>query len=246
MPNTHLGVQYLAVERRQFRSDLENQMKKAKRIYCIEGHHDWGKQAIEPTVEPMLQLLLSTGYWEDYVHRKCVTAKECEFYLKEEWKRCDDGSILYFAAHGGPGEIWLSGAPSERWCEVVTLDMISAWGIDCGNSLVHFGCCSVFAKNGIKDGEAKVREFIKSTDATYASGYAVDVDWLAIKGPPALALELMFFGSVSAIKVDMTNGKHATRMRNLAEDLGKLFNSQDRSRTCEFRLLDWWSVSRSS
>ena len=64
-------------------------MKKAKRIYCIEGLHDWGHQAIEPTVEPMLQLLLSTGYWEDYVHRKCVTVDECQFYLQNEWvERC--------------------------------------------------------------------------------------------------------------------------------------------------------------
>ena len=107
---------------------------------------------------------------------------------------------------------------------------------------MHFGCCSVFAKSETKDGEAKVREFISSTGASYASGYAVDVDWLDIKAPPALALELMFFGSVSAIGVDMGNGKHAMRMRNLAKDLGKLFNSEDRRRTCEFRLLDWWSV----
>ena len=76
-------------------------MRKAQRIYCIEGHHDWGNRAIEPTVEPMLQLLRSTGYWEDYVHRKCATANECYFYLEREWNRCRDGSILYFASHPG-------------------------------------------------------------------------------------------------------------------------------------------------
>lgn len=220
-------------------------MKKAKRIYCIEGHHDWGNRAIEPTVEPMLQLLLSTGYWKDYVHRKCVTVGECQFYLKREWEtRCDPGSILYFATHGGPGEVWLSGAPGEPQCEVATLDTLSAWEIDCGDCLVHFGCCSVFAKNSTKDGEAKVREFLKATGAAYASGYAVDVDWLDITAPPSLALDLMFFGSISAIDVDMGNSRHAPRMRNLAEDLGKLFKSKGRFGTCDFRLLDWWSVSK--
>lgn len=218
-------------------------MKNAKRIYCIEGHHDWGDRAIEPTVEPMLQLLLSTGYWDDYVHRKCVTVDECQFYLKKEWEsRCKDGSILYFATHGGPGEVWLSGAPEEPGCQVVTLDTLSAWEINCSNCLVHFGCCSVFAENGTKDGGAKVRELIRATGASYASGYAVDVNWLDITAPPALALELMFFGSISALRVDLGKGLHARRMRKLAAELGELFNPEGSSRTCDFRLLDWWDI----
>lgn len=225
-------------------------MKRAKRIYCIEGHHDWGGRSIEPTVEPMLQLLLSTGYWEDYVHRKCVTEKECYFYLDNEWKRCKEGSILYFASHGGPGEIWLSGAPEESWCELVTLDALAAREINCANRLVHFGCCSVFAKNEDKDGEAKVREFISASGAAYASGYGVVVNWLDILDPPSLALDLMFFSSIAQGDVDMTTGYHARKVRKLAEDLNTLFSySQDdpprnRFRTCDFRLLDWWSVQQ--
>ena len=27
-------------------------MERKKRIYCIEGVHDWGKGQVEPTVEP--------------------------------------------------------------------------------------------------------------------------------------------------------------------------------------------------
>ena len=191
----------------------------------------------------MLQLLLSTGYWDDYVHRKCMTVSECQFYLEKEWAdRCAEGSILYFATHGGPGEVWLSGAPGEPGCQVVTLDTLSAWEINCANCLVHFGCCSVFAKDGTKDGEAKVREFIGATAAAYASGYAVDVGWLDITAPPSLALDLMFFSSISAIGVDLGYGQHAKRMRNLAKDLRRLFQSKGRFGRCEFRLLDWWSI----
>lgn len=29
-------------------------MQRKKRIYCVEGVHDWGNDQIEPTVEPML------------------------------------------------------------------------------------------------------------------------------------------------------------------------------------------------
>ncbi|MDD9996343.1 MAG: hypothetical protein OXQ89_01220, partial [Rhodospirillaceae bacterium] len=170
-----------------------------------------------------------------------MTVDECQFYLEEEWgERCDYGSILYFATHGGPGEIWLSGKPGEPRGQVVTLDTLSAWGVNCRDSIVHFGGCGVFAK----DGEAKVRSFIKKSGAAYASGYAVDVDWLDARKPPALALELMYFGTVSAIQVDMSKGTHATRMRNLAQELRTRFNSEDRSQTCEFRLQDWWSVTR--
>ena len=32
-------------------------MKLEKRIYCIEGHWDYGRREIEPSVEPMLKLL---------------------------------------------------------------------------------------------------------------------------------------------------------------------------------------------
>ena len=219
-------------------------MKKAKRIYCIEGHLEWGNREIERTVEPMLQLLRGTGYWEDCVYRRCVSVDECRFCLETEWERCGDGSILYFATHGGPGEVWLSGAPGEPRCQVVALDTIAAWGIDCGSSLVHFGCCSVFAGNGTNDGEAKVRAFMKATDAAYASGCAVDADWLEINAPPALALELTFFGSISALGVDMSNGMHAARMGNLAENLGSLFTSKGRFGTGGFRLLDRWGVAR--
>lgn len=216
-------------------------MEIAKRIYCIEGHHDWGDEAIEPTVEPMLQLLRSTGYWQDYVHRKCVTVDECQFYLEREWaERCKDGSILYFATHGGPGEIWLSGAPGERWCQVVTLDTLSAWEINCANSLVHFGGCCVFAKNGDKDGEAKVREFMIATGAPYASGYATNVNWLDITAPPSVALELMYFSSIHAMNVRLGYGGHAKRMRNLAERLQSQFE------TCELRLIDRWGIPRQS
>ena len=211
-------------------------MKKAKRIYCIEGHHDWGNQWIEPSVEPMLQLLVSTGYWEDYIYRKCITVDECRFYLEEEWsKRCDAGSILYFSSHGGPGEIWLSGAPGDSWCEVLTLDTISAWETDCSNCLIHFGCCSVFAEQG----EEKVKELIQATQASYVSGYKIDVNWLDAEAPPALALEMLFFGSISELNIDLSHGRYTQKMRKLATDLDEMFTTE-RFGTCEFSLQDWW------
>lgn len=72
-----------------------------KRIYCIEGVHDWGDGEVEPTVEPMLELLQRMGYW-DYLHRTCGTMEELEYRLKTEWQECcEKGSVLYFCTHGG-------------------------------------------------------------------------------------------------------------------------------------------------
>ncbi|MCY4129700.1 MAG: hypothetical protein OXG15_10750 [Gammaproteobacteria bacterium] len=212
-------------------------MKKAKRIYCIEGVHDWGNRYVEPSVEPLLQLLMSTGYWDDYVYRKCATQHECQFFLTREWApRCDGGSILYFSSHGGPGEIWLSGSPDERHCEVVTLDMLAAWEIDCSSCLVHFSGCDVFA-DGV---EESVRKMLKHTKASYTSGYGVEVNWLDILGPPAVALEIMFFSSIAQLEINIRTGHQVKTMRKLAKDLNKVFYLPERFGSCEFKLYDRW------
>ena len=77
-------------------------MKKERRIYCIEGHWDYGNTEVEPSVEPILQMLQKHGVW-NYTRRDCATQEELQFWLKYEWKRCKPGSILYIASHGSAG-----------------------------------------------------------------------------------------------------------------------------------------------
>ena len=216
-------------------------MKGARRIYCIEGYHDWGNAQIRPTLEPVLQLLCSAGYWSDYVHRKCVSADECNFFLDEEWAKCNEGSLLYFAAHGGPGVISLSGAPVDERCELVTLETLVERDIECGGCLVHFGCCGVFADNGTNE----VKDFIRGTGASYVTGYAADVGWADIQDPPSVALELLFFGSIGQLAIDIGDDDAVKSMRRLAKDLDGLFKLRGREnfKPCEFRLCDWWATT---
>ena len=82
-------------------------MKKDLRIYCIEGHWDYGNRQVEPSVEPMLKLLQGMDLW-NYARRDCATIDEMIYFIDAEWARCNSGSILYVATHGKPGVVFLS------------------------------------------------------------------------------------------------------------------------------------------
>ena len=185
-----------------------------KRIYCIEGHWDYGKREVEPSVEPVLQMLRSLGQWA-YARRDCATVEEMNYWIEQEWtQRCKEGSLLYFATHGESGEIWLSANQS------LPLAGIKA---DCTNSWVHFGGCNVL------DVPCEtIRGFMEQSGATVVSGYAVETGWTDTKSAPALALELMLFSSITDILLD--DGRSRRRLNSIGEDLGKRF--QD----CGFRL----------
>ena len=195
-------------------------MKLRERIYCIEGIHDWGDREIEPTVEPMLQLLRDgVGLW-DYVRRDCATEAELKWYLHGEWwNRCRGGSILYFCSHGDPATINLSDNSS------VDLGQLSLLLEDGGaeDCLVHFGGCSTM-KN-----EDSVREFKRRTGAWAVSGYGKPSDWYGVESN-ALALEYMYFSSVgdhSSPTIVVGNNKHKKRLQKLTSELRSRFKSLD-------------------
>ena len=199
-------------------------MIKAKRIYCIEGHWDYGDREVEPTVEPILHMLRSMGHWEQFARRDCATSEECFFFLDREWTRCKEGSILYFATHGKSGELWLSED------QVITLATLSAKQIDCTNCHVHFGGCNVLAGYD----EAKIRSFLNSTSANYVSGYSRQAGWTNILDAPALALELLFFSSICTNSIDLADGRSKRKMLALVDKLRDSFSD------CGFELFTRW------
>lgn len=199
-------------------------MKLEERIYCIEGHWDYGNREVEPSVEPILQMLRGMGHWDHYARRDCATAEECYYFLKSEWSRCRQGSVLYFATHGQSGEIWLSQN------QVVPLETLSAKQINCTGCLVHLGGCNVLAE----DGEARARKFMDGTGATYVSGYNRETGWADIMYAPAVALELILFSSIKTLSVDLTHGRSKPKMMRLAAELQRSFE------TCGFELYSKW------
>ncbi len=198
-------------------------MKKAKRIYCIEGHWDYGNRVVEPSVEPMLACLRGMDQWE-YARRDCATTDELVYFLDAEWHRCDFGSILYVATHGAPGEVHLS---EEH---AVTLEQLAVHLEDsCDDCLVHFGGCEV-----LNAPEPRLRDFMQKTGAMGVSGYTVEAGWASavdykgrtsppVPGAPALALELLLFSTLSTASIDLTDGKQFRRLRRVADDLSERF-----------------------
>ena len=206
-------------------------MKKGLRIYCIEGHWDYGNRTAEPSVEPMLKLLQGMDLW-DYARRDCATVDELVYFLDMEWSRCDFGSILYVATHGEPGVVSLSGEHH------VTVEQLAVHLEDmCGSCLVHFGGCKVMAAP-----ESRLRHFMDQTGAMGVSGYTVESGWTSVvdsngrtrppvPGAPALALELLLFSTLSTESIDLTDGKQFRRLRRVADDL------ENRFPDCGFQML---------
>lgn len=193
-------------------------MDTKKRIFCIEGVHDWGDGKIEPTVEPMLELLQRTGYWE-YLYRACATAAELKYRLKTDWNNgCAKGSVLYFSTHGGPDQIWLSDDEFEG------LSTLKEY-VDCDGCHVHFGGCDTFS-----GGEDNLREFMEYTKAASVSGYAREVGW-ADWSAPALTLELQLLGLLSGVNIVNQTKSRPSKLKEVKKVVSKRFPD------CEFRML---------
>ena len=195
-------------------------MELKKRIYCVEGVHDWGAGQVEPTVEPMLALLQRMGCWE-YLHRTCGTMAELEYRLRTEWSGyCDRGSVLYFCTHGGPDQIWLRSDD-----QAVGLLTLKEWIPDCRGCHIHFGGCDTFS-----GGQVNLKNLMDYTNATSVSGYARECDWLG-RIAPALTLELQFFGLLAAVRIDSNTKRRPQDLREIKKAIDGRFSD------CEFNML---------
>ena len=196
-------------------------MEEKKRIYCIEGVHDWGDGEIEPTVQPMLELLQRTGYWE-YLYRTCATQDELRYRLKNEWNEfCEKGSVLYFNTHGAPDEVWLGNGDDD---DVVGLATLKEW-VDCEGRHVHFGGCDTFS-----GGDYNLSKFMEYTNAASVSGYAKEIGWVDWEAP-ALTLELQFFGLLYDVPIINRTKNRPKKLKEVKKAVSKRFPD------CEFRML---------
>ncbi len=193
-------------------------------IYCIEGH--WGGD-VEPSVEPMLQMLQGMGQWK-YVRRNAATAGEMFYWLEHEWNYYPKGSILYLATHGKEGEIWLSNeeqpsasVPIEKLAMVMEAEAKAA----CKGCLVHFSGCKTLMGNA-----DRIRRFIDKSSAAAVSGYSAEVGWVDRTLPPAALLELMLFSSIWQEGINLNHRKSRERLVSLKEHLQGSFPK------CEFDL----------
>ena len=190
-------------------------MKLKQRIYCVEGVWNYGDREVEPSVEPMLEMLKSQELWA-YARRDCATTGELKHYLDNEWSRCKEGSVLYIASHGSPGGIWLSdGHPLG----LDTLGDLLAEG--CNDCLVHFGGCEVLGGDEHVVNR-RVATFLEKTHAMGVSGYSVETGWTG-RWAPAVGLELTLFSSIKEEGIQLGNGRHFPALRRIVEELQRRF-----------------------
>ena len=198
-------------------------MKLERRIYCIEGVWDYGAREVEPSVEPLLEMLRRQDQW-NYLRRDCATTGELKHYLYHEWVRCTPGSVLYIATHGGHGSISLS---DDEYLGLDTLGELLAQ--QCEDCLVHFGGCEVLG-GGERAAQQRVRTFLDATGAMGVSGYGAETGWTDVLWAPAAALELLLFSSIRAREIDLADGKHFKRLSKIVNKL------QNQFADCEFDL----------
>ena len=196
-----------------------------RHLYCIEGHWDYEDERAEPTVEPILRMVETAEGWP-WIRRNSATVSEMHHWLATEWwERCANGSILYIASHGEPGKLWLSNREVEALSTLADRAEKKHFAERC---LVHFGGCAVL---DISDDE--IDAFLDRSGAYAVSGYTRDAGWIAESEdePPAVALELMLFGSIC--RRDINLGNHAqvqAALPRLERDINERFPA------CGFRL----------
>lgn len=200
-------------------------MREAKRIYCIEGVHNWDKAHEEPSANSMIAQVKNLGseYWKYHTLRSCATLQELEYRLKYEWpKSCSKGSVLYFNTHGSPGLITL--AEEDGYKQVIGLDTLKHW-VDCTGCHVHFGGCAIFGCD-----PKILNSFLEQTNASSISGYAADdINWLD-RERPGLACESMLFDLLGRVSFENKREKLANNMYEIEDALNARFHD------CEFKM----------
>lgn len=198
-------------------------MKLERRIYCIEGVWGYGDREVEPSVEPLLEMLRRQGLW-NYARRDCATTGELKHYLYQEWPRCKHGSVLYLATHGDQGSIWLS---KDEHLGLDTLGELLSEG--CEDCLVHFSGCEVLAGD-VAATNRRIKTFLDVTGAMGVSGYRATAGWTDTWAPAA-ALELMLFSSIRMQDIDLADGRQFKRLSAIVKSL------QEKFPDCEFDLV---------
>jgi len=153
-----------------------------KHIACLETLWD-------PDIEnrlnvvPILELASKVNK-VDFTYLTCHTAAELRFNLRM-LKRKSGYGILYVAFHGGPGEIYLHDGST------VDLETFATYmGRGFNDWIVHFSTCGTI---GVE--QARLANFIETTNVAMMVGYKRDVDWME-----GAALDLLLFSWLQSYK----------------------------------------------
>lgn len=147
-----------------------------KHIFCLEAEMD-DRLTKDFSSRYMLEQLHNFSDIK-YIHRKCATREELQYYLKKiKLARYRDYSIIYFSAHGEPNAIELGDG-------TLTLEELADYiGDSLQDKIFHFGSCeTLFIK------EELMEDFFRETNALMVSGFTKAVDFIE-----GAAMEMLYF-----------------------------------------------------
>lgn len=156
-------------------------MAKPPGVFLLEGQ--WTpKLTGTDSVLPLITYMRGIGMISSMAHRY-VDTTEGLLQAARQWgqKQYDHLQLGYFGFHGDPGALRLGRTlvPLDDLAEVLRAR--------CGNRIIYFGSCSVFA------GKADETEhFLKITGARAVIGYTRDVEWVE-----SSAFDLLLFDALT-------------------------------------------------
>lgn len=150
------------------------------KIVCLETY--WGDHQTRlfqnTSVRPFLEALGSQFYPPIRVaHRFVESMAHLSHYtgypdgLLWQDREVFDAPVFYLSFHGSPGELRSS---MENVGAGFLCKAFENWGGHYAN-LVHFGACSVFAR---EDGQAFAREFLDVSCCRAITSYGTEIDWM--------------------------------------------------------------------
>ena len=199
-------------------------MRKEQRIYCIEGIWNDGHRKVEPSVEPMLEILRRHELW-NYARRDCATTGGVQALHRARMVRT--------GARKGPcSTSRLMAARVLSGCPMIILLGWTRSGTGWRGAVKIVSFTSVVVRSWTVmripwDGESR-RSWTRP--ARWASRATPSRRVGTGRWAPALNLELMLFSSIKEEEIQLENGRHFQALRRIVEDL------RDRFRDCGFNL----------
>ena len=205
-------------------------------IYCVEGYWGDGNLGDNTQVEGMLKLN-HDNCGMPYIRRNCATLDEMHFWFATEWSELPEGSILYIATHGAPGQIWLS---EQREGSRPQVEAISALPDTSGagemlgqRCMIHFSGCRVLDMR-----DEDLDDFMTRSGTAVVSGFMNKAGFL--DGANAgLALESQLFNSIGPnanLELHLLQGDNEQARGRRSRLLGLEKDLQGRYPDCGFRL----------
>lgn len=157
------------------RHNPKKALSSANKIACLEG--DWFHWRDNASVQPALDMLKAVRGCQ-YVHRRCNTLGEFEYYL-DKLARSPSFQLIYFALHGASGSIGTHSGLIDLTLE----DLAGKMGDRFRGRVIHFGACQT-----LRCGEPRIREFLDRTGVAMVTGYTRKVGWVE-----STAFEFLYF-----------------------------------------------------